>query len=97
MSTCIKIFTHITHLCFDSYNRRGPRRKDHRTRRDRVLRRNDAFRQQLPVLTEAYLNWSHERAQKDNKEYFPIDVGNSDKSWSLQVIDVYRELLLHTT
>ena len=96
MSTCIKILICITHLCVDSYSHRGPRRKDHRTRRDRVLRRNEAFRQQLPVLTQAYLNWSHEHAQKGNKEYFPVaaNVDNNGELWLLQVIDVYRECCL---
>lgn len=36
-----------------SYSRKGARRKDYRTRRDRILRRNEAFDQQLPALTQA--------------------------------------------
>ena len=92
MSTRVKIPNCDAHLCIDSYSRRGPRRKDHRTRRDRVLRRNDAFRQQLPALTQADLNWSHEWAQKDNKEYFPKAAGvGASGTWSLQVIDVFHE------
>ncbi|KAI5988437.1 hypothetical protein EDD15DRAFT_2141888, partial [Pisolithus albus] len=33
--------------------------KDYRMRRDRILRRDEAFNQQLPTLTQAYLDWSY--------------------------------------
>ncbi|KAI5985962.1 hypothetical protein EDD15DRAFT_2175409 [Pisolithus albus] len=76
---------------FKDYSRKGPRRKDYRTRRDRILRRNEAFNQQLPALTQAYLDWSYTWAKESRKEYFPKsgDGGGSATSWTLHVIDVY--------
>lgn len=35
-----------------------PKKIDHRTRRDRVVRREQAFDHQLDALTEAYMTWS---------------------------------------
>ena len=41
-----------------SQMRQGIRsRQDHRTRRDRILRRTEAFRCQLDSMTKAYLEW----------------------------------------
>ncbi|KAG2126322.1 hypothetical protein DEU56DRAFT_872938 [Suillus clintonianus] len=45
----------------------GPRRNDHRTRRDRVQHRVDAFDAQLPAITEAYLEWSLQRVRSAEK------------------------------
>lgn len=75
-----------------SYSRKGPQRKDYRTRRDRVLLRNEAFSQQLPALTQAYLDWSYAWAKEKSKEYFPKfdDDSGSAASWTVHVIDVYR-------
>ncbi|KAI6001444.1 hypothetical protein EDD15DRAFT_2361851 [Pisolithus albus] len=77
---------------FKDYSRKGARRKDYRTRRDRILRRNEAFDQQLPALTQAYLDWSYTWMKGKSKEYFPesADDGSSATSWTLHVIDVYR-------
>ncbi|KAI6094285.1 hypothetical protein EDD16DRAFT_1447419, partial [Pisolithus croceorrhizus] len=67
--------------------------KDYRTCRDRILRRNEAFDQQLPALTQAYLDWSYTWTKGKSKEYFPksADNGSSATSWTLHVIDVYRK------
>ncbi|KAI6125002.1 hypothetical protein EDD16DRAFT_1763245, partial [Pisolithus croceorrhizus] len=77
---------------FKDYSRKGAQRKDYRTRRDRILRRNEAFDQQLPALTQAYLDWSYTWTKGKSKEYFPksADNGSSATSWTLHVIDVYR-------
>ncbi|KAI6017609.1 hypothetical protein BKA83DRAFT_4058793 [Pisolithus microcarpus] len=77
---------------FKDYSRKGPQRKDYRTRRDRVLLRNEAFSQQLPALTQAYLDWSYAWAKEKSKEYFPKfdDDSGSAASWTVHVIDVYR-------
>ncbi|KAI6014150.1 hypothetical protein BKA83DRAFT_4473883 [Pisolithus microcarpus] len=77
---------------FKDYSRKGPQRKDYRTRRDRILRRDEAFNQQLPALTQAYLDWSYTREKERRKEYFPKSEGDggSAASWTLHVIDVYR-------
>ncbi|KAI5994764.1 hypothetical protein EDD15DRAFT_2195896 [Pisolithus albus] len=57
-----------------------------------ILRRNEAFDQQLPALTQAYLCWSYTWTKGKSREYFPksADDGNSVTSWTLHVIDVYR-------
>ncbi|KAI6027273.1 hypothetical protein BKA83DRAFT_4576942 [Pisolithus microcarpus] len=77
---------------FKDYSRKGPQRKDYRTHRDRILRRDEAFNQQLPALTQAYLDWSYTREKERRKEYFPKSEGDggSAASWMLHVIDVYR-------
>ncbi|KAI6027836.1 hypothetical protein BKA83DRAFT_4471322 [Pisolithus microcarpus] len=77
---------------FKDYSRKGPQRKDYRTRCDRILRRDEAFNQQLPALTQAYLDWSYTREKERRKEYFPKSEGDgsSAASWMLHVIDVYR-------
>ncbi|KAI6023100.1 hypothetical protein BKA83DRAFT_4493227 [Pisolithus microcarpus] len=76
---------------FKDYSRKGPRRKDYRMHRDHILRRNEAFDQQLPALTQAYLDWSYTWAKERSKEYFPKpeDGGGSATSWTLRIIDVY--------
>ncbi|KAG1770795.1 hypothetical protein EV702DRAFT_1248949 [Suillus placidus] len=48
----------------------GPRQNDHRTRRDRIQRRADAFDAQLPAITEAYLDWSLQRVQSGTRPGF---------------------------
>ncbi|KIK14596.1 hypothetical protein PISMIDRAFT_32871, partial [Pisolithus microcarpus 441] len=65
--------------------------KDYRTCRDRVLLRNEVFSQQLPALTQAYLDWSYAWAKEKSKEYFPKfdDDSGSAASWTVHVIDVY--------
>jgi len=44
-----------------------PKRVDHRTRRDRIIRREHAFDLQLDALVEAYLNWSVEQKDRHNR------------------------------
>ncbi|KAI6023498.1 hypothetical protein BKA83DRAFT_36876, partial [Pisolithus microcarpus] len=70
----------------------GPWRKDYRMHHNRILRRNEVFNQQLPMLTQAYLYWSYAWTKGKSKEYFPksADDGNSVASWTLHVIDVYH-------
>ncbi|KAG2140350.1 hypothetical protein BD769DRAFT_1650890 [Suillus cothurnatus] len=45
-------------------------RIDNRTWRDRVLRRNVAFNEQIQVMSEAYLIWSLEKSQKGFRNFF---------------------------
>ncbi|KAG2109133.1 hypothetical protein DEU56DRAFT_874515 [Suillus clintonianus] len=69
------------------------RRVDTRTRRDRVLRRNKAFAEQLPAITDAYLAWSlakckegfFERLERENLGLDGFDYGQ----WPMSVIDVF--------
>ncbi|KAI5988030.1 hypothetical protein EDD15DRAFT_2172946, partial [Pisolithus albus] len=74
------------------------REKDYRMPRDRILRRNEVFDQQLPALTQAYLCWSYTWTKGKSREYFPksADDGNSVTSWTLQVIDVYCKSSIFT-
>ncbi|KAI6103353.1 hypothetical protein EDD16DRAFT_1696251 [Pisolithus croceorrhizus] len=76
---------------FKDYSHKGAQRKDYRTHRNRILRHNEAFDQQLPALTQAYLDWSYTWTKGKSKEYFPksADDDNHAPSWTLHVIDVY--------
>ncbi|KAI6027989.1 hypothetical protein BKA83DRAFT_4123828 [Pisolithus microcarpus] len=49
----------------------------------------EAFNQQLPALTQAYLDWSYTWAKERRREYFPKskDGGGSATSWTLHVIN----------
>ncbi|KAG1728938.1 hypothetical protein EDB19DRAFT_1939615 [Suillus lakei] len=62
------------------------RRVDNRTRRDRVLRRNKAFAEQMPVITDAYLAWSLARRKEGEKTWI---VALTTGQWPISVIDVF--------
>jgi hypothetical protein len=62
-----------------SYRKRG----DPRTRTDRVQQRVDAWRQQLPLLVDAYLSWNCTKPESRTSAPFP--------SWKIKVLDFYRE------
>lgn len=72
---------------------------DNRTRRDRVLRRNQAFTEQMPVMTDAYLTWSLAKSKEEFKSFFERwrteDVERNSArdcgQWSMSVIDVFCE------
>ncbi|KAG1831132.1 hypothetical protein EV424DRAFT_1525877 [Suillus variegatus] len=74
---------------------RSVRRVDNRTRRDRVLRRNIAFSEQIPAMTEAYLEWCLEKSQMGFRSFF--DRLRSEESgtneavdkWSMTIVDVF--------
>ncbi|KAI6118305.1 hypothetical protein F5141DRAFT_1212200 [Pisolithus sp. B1] len=76
---------------FKDYSCKGTWRKDYHTCHDHILRHNEVFDQKLPVLTQAYLDWSYTWTKGKSKEYFPksADDGSSATSWMLHVIDVY--------
>ncbi|KAG2126906.1 hypothetical protein DEU56DRAFT_958995 [Suillus clintonianus] len=68
------------------------RRVDNRTRRDRVLRRNKAFAEQMPVITDAYLAWSLARRKEgffERLEREDLDSGSDYGQWPISVIDVF--------
>lgn len=71
---------------------RGVQRVDNRTRRDRVLRRNEAFTKQIPAMTDAYLVWSLEKSKMGHRSFFDqfhkeeLDDGSE---WAMTIIDVY--------
>ncbi|KIK40552.1 hypothetical protein CY34DRAFT_24782 [Suillus luteus UH-Slu-Lm8-n1] len=77
-------------------NKRG-HHEDHRTRRDRIQRRVDAFLQQMPALTDAYLAWSLKQAKKGVMSFFEV-LWHSDPhapsdpncgTWNLKVVDTF--------
>ncbi|KAG1888193.1 hypothetical protein F4604DRAFT_1877353 [Suillus subluteus] len=70
---------------------------DNRTRRDHVLRRNQAFTEQMPVMTDAYLAWSLTKSKEEFKSFFER-LQNEDLErnsardcgeWSISVIDMF--------
>ncbi|KAG1775054.1 hypothetical protein EV702DRAFT_1199651 [Suillus placidus] len=69
------------------------RRVDNRTRRDRVLRRNKAFAEQLPVITDAYLAWSLAKCKEHFFERLEredgLESGSDYGQWPISVIDVF--------
>ncbi|KAH7908461.1 hypothetical protein BJ138DRAFT_1115822 [Hygrophoropsis aurantiaca] len=77
-------------------NTQSARRIDTRTRRDRVLRRVEAFNSQIRELTNAYLAWSRNRSIKQSQGIFnelqseqdnlPNDI-NTVK-WPIKVVDM---------
>ncbi|KAG2149247.1 hypothetical protein DEU56DRAFT_729669 [Suillus clintonianus] len=75
----------------------GPRRNDHRTRRDRVQHRVDAFDAQLPAITEAYLEWSLQRVRSGTRPGFfhqmakdaLTEVGADSGSWTATIVDLF--------
>ena len=63
---------------------------DHRTRRDRTEQRNKAFDAQMPVLTDAYMDWTVQHAERDNP--LPdIPPSPNDGEWSVWVINLFSE------
>ncbi|KAG1777172.1 hypothetical protein EV702DRAFT_1045562 [Suillus placidus] len=77
------------------------RRVDHRTRRDRIQRRVDAFDQQMFELTDTYLKWSHQRAQHGFWGFLEVHrnqhshVDPNSGSWNVQVVDIFYALELY--
>lgn len=73
-------------LCLSS----NSQRVDHRTRRDRTEQRNKAFDAQMPVLTDAYMDWTVQHAERDNPLPDPPPSPN-DGEWSVRVINLFSE------
>ncbi|KAG1797356.1 uncharacterized protein HD556DRAFT_1267601 [Suillus plorans] len=70
-------------------------RVDKRTRRDRVLRRNNAFAEQMVVMTDAYLVWSLTKCEDAFRGFFErlekegLGSDSNCGQWSISVIDVF--------
>lgn len=68
--------------------------RDHRDRRNRVVKRNQAFQLLLPGLVDAYLHWAAKAANscfpehQDQPAVDDQDIGT--ESYKIQVIDVFR-------
>ncbi|KAG1900426.1 uncharacterized protein F5891DRAFT_1128589 [Suillus fuscotomentosus] len=71
------------------------RRVDNRTHRDRVLRRNQAFTEQMPAMIDAYLAWSLAKSKEEFKSFFErlrneeLENNSDYGEWSISVIDVF--------
>jgi len=72
-------------------------RVDNRTRRDRVLRRNNAFAEQMVVMTDVYLAWSLTKCKNTFGFFFErlereeLESDSDCGQWSISVIDVFCE------
>ncbi|KAG2137761.1 hypothetical protein BD769DRAFT_1626713 [Suillus cothurnatus] len=70
-------------------------RVDNRTRRDRVLRRNNAFAEQMVVMTNTYLAWSLAKCKNTFGFFFErlereeLESDSDCGQWSISVIDVF--------
>ncbi|KAG1765825.1 hypothetical protein EV702DRAFT_1204420 [Suillus placidus] len=75
----------------------GPRQNDHRTCRDRIQCRADAFDAQLPAMMEAYLDWSLQHVQSGTRPGFfhqmakdaLNEVEADSGSWTATVVDLF--------
>ncbi|KAG1899795.1 uncharacterized protein F5891DRAFT_1128794 [Suillus fuscotomentosus] len=71
------------------------RRVDNRTRRDRVLRRNQAYTEQMPAMIDAYLAWSLAKSKEEFKSFFErlrneeLENNSDYGEWSISVIDMF--------
>ena len=65
------------------YRKRG----DTRTRADRVQQHVNAWRQQLPLLVEAYLQWNSTKSDPRTSSMFPLP----NSTWKIKVLDFYCE------
>jgi hypothetical protein len=74
-------FLFLLHFYIIFYRKRG----DPRSRADRVQQRVDAWRQQLPLLVDAYLSWNSTKSEPRLSTPFP------ESSWKIRVLDFYRE------
>ena len=66
---------------FIYYRKRG----DPCTQMDRVQQHVDAWRQQLPLLVDAYLSWNCSKSEPC------IPTPSSELSWKIRVLDFYCE------
>lgn len=64
--------------------------KDRRTRRDRLERRQEGFRQQLDVMTNAFMRWEASSSSSGLQNAGPT-VSPAAQGLKLQVVDVFGE------
>jgi hypothetical protein len=74
----------------DFFSLRNIHRVDHRTRRDRTEKRNEAFNKQMPAIIDAYMDWSLQYADRDNPLPDP-ELSPDDGAWPVRVIDLFSE------
>ena len=74
----------------DFFSLRNIHRVDHRTRRDRTEKRNEAFNKQMPAIVDAYMDWSLQYADRDNPLPDPEPSPN-DGVWPVRVINLFSE------
>jgi hypothetical protein len=64
------------------------KRVDHRTCRDRTEQRNKAFDAQMSVITDAYMDWTFQNADRDNPLPDPAPSPN-DGEFPVRVINLF--------
>ena len=73
------------------------RRRETRTRKDRINQRNDGFERQLPAMVDEYMLWKEKLGDKGMSE--GTTSSNSEGvegTMRLHVIDVFRKFLIST-
>lgn len=70
-------------FAFDSHQHNIPR-VDHRTRRDRIERRDRAFDEQLDACAEAYMDWN---SADPNRMGGPLPADSG--SFTIKVVGIY--------
>lgn len=70
--------------------------RDHRTRRDRNVTQEKAFREQIPAMADEYMTWclsDSSDSQANHPGYFKSPSGDSipfDSGWvTLNIVDVF--------
>ncbi|KAJ3558554.1 hypothetical protein NP233_g11487 [Leucocoprinus birnbaumii] len=84
----------ILHLADEDISR--PRYMDGRTRRDHVENRNQAFKQQMPSIVEAYLAWDAGLGDVGLEGAQPEASDPNSSGIRLQVFDVFRSRIIQT-
>ncbi|KAL0572064.1 hypothetical protein V5O48_009903, partial [Marasmius crinis-equi] len=70
---------------------RNRRKKDTRTRRDRIRERVDLFQAQMPAAVRAYMEWAmRDGGMRENISLATADESGLDGSMLVRVVDVFR-------
>ena len=71
------------------------RRRETRTRKDRINQRNEGFERQMPAMVDEYMFWKEKLGDKGMSEA-PTSSSSEgvEGTMRLHVIDVFREFLV---
>ena len=73
------------------------RRKETRTRKDRINQRNEGFERQMPAMVDEYMFWKEKLGDKGMSEATTtLSSEGVEGTMRLHVIDVFREFLIST-
>ncbi|RDB21532.1 hypothetical protein Hypma_011938 [Hypsizygus marmoreus] len=80
-------------LLEDDLRPKGKKHADTRTRRNRVLLRNQGFISQMEAMVDAYLNWSEALGVSGKGVAAPLSTESiTQGTYPVQVVDVYGKL-----